>query len=157
MSPFCSYYDNLDNWLGEIYSSSWAVKRYSLPHYLHCSVSLTQLQLFQLKHKPVAMGMMYCIEIGHVRAVFSAPIKRRSRGAGWRRWTGSVHLPKGFCLHLENGFKIKWDRCMAPACFKVPPWCDVCRLWLQTWFRGGLSFVPALWFPSLTQSRTSRR
>lgn len=125
MAPLCSYYDNLDNSLGEMQSLSWASRLYSLPHYLHCSVSLTQLQLFQLKHKPVAIEMMYCIEIGHVRAFFRAPIKRRSRAADWRRWTGSVHLPEGFSVRLENGLKIEWDHSMAPACSKLPlvVWC----------------------------------
>ena len=141
MSPLCSYYDNADNWLGEIYSLSWALKQYSLLHYLHCNVSLTRLQLFQLKHKPIAIEMMYCIEIGHARAVFSAPIKRRSRAADWRRWTGSVHLPGGFSLHLENGFKIEWDHCM--ACFRLSlmVWCVLNLTGKAEWEQGAKLYL----------------
>lgn len=71
------------------------------------------------------MGMMYCIEIGHACAICRVLIKRRSSTAGWLRWAGSVHLPKGFALSLENGFSIEWEPQHSSTVFKLPliVWC----------------------------------
>lgn len=105
-----------------------------------CDVSLTQLQLFQFKHKPVAMGIMYCIEIGHDCAVCSVLIKRRRSTAGWLRWAGSVHLLKGFALCLENGFSIEQEPQHSSTYLNCPSSCDV------FWARLQIS-VPSTGFP----------
>jgi len=81
LSPLCSYYDNLDNWLE---GSTLCLEPGSgvRCHAVHTAMSLTPLQLCQLKHEPVAVAMLYGTEMGHAHAVLAVPIERRSRAAG---------------------------------------------------------------------------